>query len=156
MPKMFISIILVLSIVLFSSSSVYAGGLSTRFVEVKLEDMELGKTYSVKEEINRPLVVVNTTEDKTIDIEIEPEAPVEYNLVQGYEPIPDLSWIEIEKSYFENVGPNEYAETDIIITIPEDKKYYGKKYQVYIYSHTASKATFRMGIMSRIFLHIGK
>jgi hypothetical protein len=144
-------------ILLLSSTIVYAGGLSTKFVEVTLDKLELGKIYSVKETTGKTLVITNTTQDQTVDIEIEPEAPVDYNLVEGYEPIPDLSSVMVEKSYFTDVGPGKEAETDILMSIPNDEALYGKKYQVYIYSHTAgTAATFRMGLMSRIFLHISE
>ena len=154
MSRLTLVIILALSISLTSSTYAFAGGLSSTFVEVKLEDLEPGKAYSIKQETNKSLVVINTTKDKTVDLQIVPEVPVDYNLVPGYEPIPELSWIKIEKGYFKDVGPNKHAETDITITIPKNERYYGKKYQVYIYSHTAGKATFRMGLMSRILLHI--
>ncbi|MDD5135760.1 MAG: hypothetical protein PHN63_00265, partial [Candidatus Omnitrophica bacterium] len=68
------------------------------------------------------------------------------------EPIPDLSWVKIEKNYFGNVAPGGAIETDISVTIPSGSEYSGKKYQVYIYSHTAGEGTFRVGIMGRILL----
>ena len=153
MSKFFITLTLIVSIILSTSLLVYAGGLSTTFVQVKLENIEPGKTYSTKELKNRTLVVRNTTENIKTDIGIEPEIPVSYNLAKGYEPIPDLSWIKVQKSYFKNVAPGGSAETDILITIPNNPKYYGKKYQVYIYSHTAGAETFRMGLMSRLLIH---
>ncbi len=147
-----------LPIVIFSCSAIAtAGGLSSRFVEVKLKGLEPGATYSVKEEAGKPLTIENTTEDITVDIAIEPEAPVDYNLVTGYEPIPDLSWITIEEDYFEEVGPGTTIETDIKITIPEDEgAHKGRKYQVYIYSHTAGQSTFRMGLMGRLLVEVAE
>ena len=154
MSKYIIILVLSICVILFGSHFIYAGGLSTTFVEVKLEDLEPGKNYSIKGLKNKTLTIRNTTENITTDIEIEAEKPVGYNLVNGYEPIPDLSWIKIQKTYFKNVAPYGKAETDIMIKIPKNKNLYGKKYQVYIYSHTAGKQTFRMGLMSRILLHI--
>ena len=145
--------ILSLIIVLFVSSVSFAGGLSTHFVEITLNKLEPGKTYSVKEISKSTLIINNTTKDKTVDIEIVPEKPVDYNLVPGYEPIPDLSWVKIGKGYFEHIGPGGSAETDISIAIPAGKEYYGKKYQVYIYSHTTGQGTFRVGIMSRLLIN---
>jgi len=157
MLKLLIPIILLLSIVMLNPNCVHAGGLSTKFVEVTLENLELGKLYSVKELTGKTLVITNTTADQKVDIAIEPEAPVDYNLVEGYEPIPDINWVMVEKSYFVDIGPDKEAETDILISIPDDEALYGKKYQVYIYSHTAgTAATFRMGLMSRLFLHISE
>jgi len=154
MRKSIIALLLVSSVFLFSNTPLYAGGLSTTFVEVTLQGLEPGNSYSVQEKTGKTLIVENTTEGVTVDIEIEAETPVEHNLVPGYEPIPDLSWVMVEKNYFKDVGPNKTAETNLTITIPKDEDHYGKKYQVYIYSHTAGKATFRMGLMSRLLLHI--
>jgi hypothetical protein len=132
----------------------YAGGLSSYFVETKLENLKPGRTYSVKNMTGKSLVVVNTTDNMTVDLAIEPEKPVDYNLVPGYEPIPNLSWVKIEKNYFKKVGPKQSIDTDIVLTIPPNKKYYGKKYQVYIYSHTTGPGTFRVGLMGRILFNI--
>lgn len=152
MRKMIRSFFIMPAMLLFMASYLYAGGLSSTFVEVKMKDLKPGKTYSVKAETNQSLVVKNTTEDITVDIAVNPEKPVDYNIVPGYEPIPDLSWVKIDKNYFEKIGPGQSAETDISITIPSGDEYYGKKYQVYIYSHTAGQGTFRVGIMGRILL----
>ncbi|MCX5715391.1 MAG: hypothetical protein NTV07_00670 [Candidatus Omnitrophica bacterium] len=132
-----------------------AGGLSATLVEVKLKNLQPGKTYSVLKETGQQLVIKNTTENITVDIGIVSEKPVNYNLVPGYEPIPNLSWVEIKTKDFKDLKPGESAVTDIEIKIPPDKKYTGKKYQVYIYSHTAGKETFRMGLMSRILIETG-
>ncbi|MFH1753563.1 MAG: hypothetical protein ABH875_05215, partial [Candidatus Omnitrophota bacterium] len=133
-----------------------AGGLSTTFIEETLEGLEPGKTYSIEEVNRRPLIVKNTTEDMTVDIAIEPELPVDYNLVPGYEPLPDTSWVMIEKTEFKEVGPGQSAETDVIISIPLEAGHRGKKYQIYIYSHTVGGATFRTGLMSRVLIHISE
>ena len=151
-----ISGIALAAFLLCNNAALYAGGLSSHFVEVKLQDLEPGRVYSVKEETGRNLVVKNTTDKKTVDIAIKPELPVGYNLVKGYEPIPDSSWIQIEKSYFKDVGPGESAVTDIKITIPKGNKHRGKKYQVYIYSHTAGKAAMQVGLMGRLLIHTKK
>ena len=142
------------SSMMFAATTVYAGGLSSYFVEERLENLKPGRSYSVKEMAGKALSIINTTDNVTVDIAIEAEKPVAHNLVKGYEPIPDLSWIKIKKNYFSGVGPKESAETDIIIKVPPNKKHYGKKYQVYIYSHTAGQASFRIGLMSRILLEV--
>jgi hypothetical protein len=154
MKKLIFLTAIILSVFLLVPPPLWAGGLSSTLIEVKLDKLEPGKSYSVKEIRKIPLIVTNTTEGQTLDIKIESERPVDYNLVVGYEPIPDLSWVKIEKDYFGEVGPKKSIDTDITITIPNDKAYYGKKYQVYIYSHTAGKAALRIGLMGRILLEI--
>jgi len=143
----------ILCITLLVCSSAYAGGLSTEFVSVILKDIEPGETYSVKELTGKTLIVKNTTDSVAVDLQIEPERPQSYHIVKGYKTIPDISWVKIEKDYFEGVMPKSSAETDILITIPKEEQYYGKKYQVYIFSHTSGKSTFSLGLMSRILIH---
>ena len=145
--------ILSLCLIFMVGSPAFAGGLSSTFVQVKLEDLAPGESYNVSESSGKALVVKNTTESTTLDIAVEPEMPTEDTLVPGYEPIPDLSWIHIKKDYFQKVKPGESVKTDIEISIPESKKYQGKKYQVYIYSHTAGKAAMQVGLMGRLLIH---
>ena len=129
-----------------------AAGLSTGFSEVILENLELGKVYSTKEVAGLPLVVVNTG-DEAVDLKIELLLPQESELKEGFEPIPDLGWIKLEKTEFKNIKPDEAATTDVIITIPDDEQYLGKKYQVFIWSHTVGKRV-GVGLKSKLLFTI--
>ncbi|MFA5859746.1 MAG: hypothetical protein WC955_11860 [Elusimicrobiota bacterium] len=60
-----------------------------------------------------------------------PEKPVENNSL-GYEPIPDMNWVEFEKTEFQP-NPGENIESDIIVRIPNDEAILGKKYFFYVY-----------------------
>ena len=151
--KIFIAVVVCL---LFCVNNLYAAGLRTRFVEVKLNNLTPGNTYSVKELTKRTLLVENVARNAVVDIEITAEKPVSRNLTRGYEPLPDLSWVKIEKNYFEKIGPGCSVETDIYVTIPSGKEYYGKKYQVYLYSHTVGKTVYKVGLMSRILIDVAK
>lgn len=117
------------------SPSLWAKGLSTGFSELIIEDLGLGKTYSTKEVANLPLVVVNTG-DEPVDLVMEPLIPDASELKEGYEPIPDLGWIKLEETEFKDIQPKEAAVTDVMISIPADDIYRGKRYQVFIWSHT--------------------
>jgi len=88
-----------------------------------------------------------------IKLRMEVLVPSLSELKEGYEPIPDASWVELEKDYF-FVEPSKYAVTDIIITVPNDKKYLGKKYQVYIWSQTVGggQLPIALGLKSRLLL----
>ena len=152
MKKVLIIIFTIVHIIFGMAICSYAGGLSTTFVQAKVENLEPGKEYSITD-LTKSLVIKNTTSKITTDIEISPENAKEYNLIDGYEPLPDISWIKVKKSYFKDVGPGEKVETEVTISIPDNKAYYGKKYQAYLYSHTAGKGTFRMGLMSRLLIH---
>jgi hypothetical protein len=138
-------------LILCVSSPLYAGGLSTTFGEVKLENLKIGEEYSMEEAAEFPLVVQNTS-DEQLAIKVEILYPKKEELKEGFEPIPDISWISLEKEQF-SLKPQEGAKTDVIIKIPNDKKYLGKKYQVYLWSHTVGRSL-GVGLKSRLLFTI--
>ena len=133
-----------------------AGGISTTFTEVVVRNLSIGKNYVIGQKIGRQLRVRNKSEDP-IELKMEVLVPSKSELKEGYEPIPDASWIELEKDYF-SVEPSKFALTDVIITVPSDKKYLGKKYQAYIWSHTVGKGKLpiALGLKSRLLLEISE
>jgi hypothetical protein len=57
--------------------------------------------------------------------------PASTELISGYEPVPDASWITISKKSAPLL-PDETAAADVTITVPNDEKYLGKKYQAFV------------------------
>lgn len=136
------------------STLVWAAGLSTAFGEVLVENLKIGQSYNLRELVNLPLRIVNSSEFP-MNIQMETNIPRDHELKEGYEAIPDQSWIKIVKELQQNVGPQEFAETDVILVIPNDKKLLGRRFQGYIYSHSVgSKRFVEMGLRSRILLTI--
>ncbi|MFH1777381.1 MAG: hypothetical protein ABH952_07485 [Candidatus Omnitrophota bacterium] len=134
---------------LFMAQFAFAGGLNTTFGEVLVENLRLGEPYSMEKEAKVPLIINNTSGYK-VDLKIDVLAPEESELKEGYEPIPDINWIEITEKEF-IIEPDKSIKTDVIITIPDDKKYLGKKYQVWIWSHTLGRSI-GVGLKSRLLL----
>jgi len=132
------------------------GGISTSFTEVVVRDLSIGKNYAIGKKVDQELRVRNRGE-LPIELKMEVLMPSKSELKEGYEPIPDASWIELEKDYF-SVEPAKDAMTDVIITIPNDKKYLGKKYQAYIWSHTGGKGALpiALGLKSRLLIEISE
>jgi len=131
-----------------------AAGLTTGFSEVSLSDLKIGKSYSTKETAGLPLVVVNTG-DEPIDLKVELLLPQPSELKEGFEPIPDLTWIKLEKTEFKDIKPNDAAMTDVVISIPDDARYSGKKYQVFIWSHTVGRRI-GVGLKSKLLFAVSK
>ncbi len=129
----------------------YGAAISTSFAEVILKDLEIGKSYSTKGVANMPLCVRNIGKE-SVDLKIDVLIPQLTSLKNGYEAIPDASWIRLEKDFFSDLRPGEQAITDVILTIPENKQYSGKKYQVYLRSHTVGKKgmAIAVGLRSRL------
>lgn len=140
--------VLVIFSVSFSEAAV---GLSTKFGFVIVENLQPGRTYNIRKLIGLPLRVVNTG-DKKVELKIELNKPPTDQpgmVKKGFEPIPDLSWVKLSRDYFV-VDPGKSAVSDVIITIPDDDKYLGKRYQVDIWSHTVGKSFMAAGLGSTL------
>ena len=132
-------------------------GLSTKFGEVKLANLKIGQTYSMRELVNFPLQVVNTG-DATVDLKVDVILPKAEDAKEGYEPIPDTSWVKLEKDFF-TLEPGQTAISDVLIKIPDDEKYFGKGFEVDIWSRTVPRGrsgTLAVGLKSRLLLGIAR
>lgn len=148
MSKKFILATMVFAI----ANTCYAAGLSTTFSEVTLEGLETGKDYSTSHVADLPLAVINTGDEAT-DLKMEILMPEVSELKEGYEPIPDISWIRLEQLEFKGVKPKEAATTDVKISIPGDQQYKGKRYQVFIWTHSTGTAI-AVGLKSKLLFTI--
>lgn len=115
-----------------------AMGLRSNFGMLFLENLGVGKTYSIFDLAAEPLKVVNVS-DSTVDLEIEIGYPAQHQLRPGFEAIPDISWVKLEKSSF-RLEPGQMALADFTISIPKDENYVNKMYQFYIWSHVVKIA----------------
>ena len=135
-----------------------AVGIRTKFGVVVVENLQPGRTYNIKELVGLPLRVVNSS-DKQVTIKMDIQKPdPETNkgmVAKHFEPIPDLSWIKLSRDFFV-VDPGQSAVAEVLITIPDDDKYLGKRYQVDIWSHTIGKRFANVGLMSNLRITIAK
>lgn len=136
---------------LCSIQAAFAGGLNTTFGEVSVENLPLGKTYSLEKQAKTPLIINNTSKQK-VKLKIEVLLPQKSELKEGFMPVPDINWIELKEKQFV-VEPNQSAKTDVFISVPDDKQYLGKKYQVFIWSHTVGRAI-GVGLKSKLLLTV--
>jgi len=107
-----------------------AAGLSTPFADVYLDNLRIGETYNLTERFNLPFRVYYKANSPG-EIWVRVEQPPANEVPPPYEVIPDTSWIRLSK-YRYLVLPYEEAVGDVIISIPDDEKYLGKKYQAYL------------------------
>lgn len=133
-----------------------AGGLSTQLGEVVVENLKVGQTYNLKDLANLSLIVTNTSDYK-VNLKMEVLIPEPSELRNNSEPIPDLSWIKVTKDFFE-LSPQKKAVSDIIIYIPDNEEYFGKKYQAMIWSHTVGEKglVLAYGLKSRVIFTVDK
>jgi len=131
----------------------YAAGLSTTFGRVKVANIAIGQTYSMEQDAGSPLIVENTS-DIELELVVEVLVPKERDLIEGYEPIPSTDWIEISQNAFTVLAKGN-AKTDVVITIPDDPIYSGRKYQAYIWSRTTGGSV-GVGLKSKLLLTIAE
>ncbi|MBI5116957.1 hypothetical protein HZA56_10840 [Candidatus Poribacteria bacterium] len=146
-----LGVALVLGFLALGRTSVFAAGLSTRFGEVTVTNLCIGHRYSMEETAKLPLAILNTSAGP-VELRIDPMLPAESELKNGYEPIPDLSWIGLEKNLF-TIPPNEHGTTDIFVTIPNERELLGKKFQVFIWSRTIG-TSIGVGLKSKLLFDI--
>lgn len=147
----FVSRIAAPAIALLSLSlTASAGGLRTPFGEVVIRNLRIGQTYSMYKLVNLPLRVVNTG-GETTDIRIETVRASA--VVPGYEPIPTLDWVRVEQGTF-TIAANREAVTDLIISIPNDPKFLGRRFQADIWSHSVDHRALLVGLKSRLLIHV--
>jgi len=147
-------VLFILFCILFLSGQIaYAMGLSTTFGQVRVDNVKIGQTYSMTKDVDTPFVIKNTS-DIELALKIDVLVPKENELIEGYEAIPDANWIKLEKDYFP-LPPQSEVSTDILINIPDKERYKGKKYQVYIWSHTI-EGTIGIGLRSKLLITIGE
>lgn len=145
-------------LVSFNSPWANAVGVRTRFGVVVVENLQPGRTYNIRELVGLPLKVVNTSDKQvTIKMDIQkPDPETDKGMAaKHFEPIPDLSWIKLSKDFFV-VDPGHAAVADVLVTIPDDDKYLGKRYQVNIWSRTIGKRFANVGVMSNLRITIAK
>jgi hypothetical protein len=101
-------------------------GLSMNYIKMVVSNLPIGHTISMAQVANAPLVVGNN-----YDIAV----PVTVNVInppkefQGYDVLPDYSWIVIEPRSL-TVPAHSKANVDVKIRIPDDEKLFGKKFLV--------------------------
>ena len=145
---------IILSLCLMFVTSVAMGaGLKTYFGEVVVENLRIGQTYNLRDLVNLPLEVINTS-DYPVDLEMKLQYPGGRDKRAGYEVIPSTSWIRLTKTFF-TVQPGASAISDVIVSIPDDERYLGKKYQVNIWSGmTPGQRMLAAGLLSRLLITI--
>ncbi len=138
---------------LASTCPVRAAGLRTKFGEVLVRGLKIGQTYSLNKLLSLPYRVVNTG-SKEVNLKIDVIAVSSDSVRKGYEPIPDSNWVKLEKHEF-SVAPNHEAISDVLISIPNDPKLLGRRFEADIWARTQSKiGAYAVGIQSRLLIQV--
>jgi hypothetical protein len=129
-------------------------GLSSQFVNVLLEGLQVGKSYNLLQLRGVPYTVKNRG-DGVASVVIDIEQPDKAALIPGYEPIPETSWITVTPNEA-TIPPGEAAFAALTINIPDDKKYIGRHFHGVVFAHTKTTGWFAAGVRSNIRFSTGK
>lgn len=137
----------------FCAPAGHAAGLRTKFGEVVVRGLKIGQTYSLNDMIKLPLKILNTG-DKAVQLKSEVVIPKPDAMRAGYEPIPDVNWISLDKTEH-LIEPNHESVSDVTIAIPNDPKLLGRRFEAAIWSRTTNKTDmFAVGLQSRLLIHV--
>jgi len=131
-----------------------AGGLRCSLGEVVLENLKIGQTYSLTTLANLPLTLVNTG-DQAVLVKIDPLVPGESELKQGAEPLPSAAWAFASPETLQ-LEPGESGQTELTISIPDDEKLFGRRFQIMFWSHTlpVPGQLLAVGLKSRVIFSV--
>jgi hypothetical protein len=129
-----------------------AEGLSTAFADVTADKVPLGVPYFVVGPGLKSLVLKNLG-DQPIHVRIEAVMPRASQLRRGANAIPNLAWVDFRPSILD-IPPKGERESEIVVTVPAEKKYRKRYYQVMIWSHATpidqKGITVSAGLLSRL------
>ncbi len=120
-------ILLLAVLLLQSSSQAQALALRGPFPMMFLNDIFVGRTPSAAQARDR-LRVANTGQDPIgVVMQLEPTRPDE--LRDGYDPLPNMSWITLAPPRF-SLEPGEEGVSAILVSIPNDPSLQGAQFQL--------------------------
>ncbi len=132
----------------FLSGATWAGfGVSSPFAKVAIGSAEPGGLIRISA-VARPLTVTNTS-DIPITVSLRVTRPKGNEVDGGYEPIPSVVWVVLEKNEF-TLAPGESATTDMILKPPLERKYGGRNYQVHILSRAVGSGNVRIVMVHKL------
>jgi len=148
---------IVFCLLVFSATSVNAVSIRTSFISVSVAGVVPGEDFSLRENGGPVLKIFNRGSEKVkVKVEaVEEKIPLFPPLSKGDDRgicmLAESSWIKFEKDILE-IPADSSAETDIIIKVPEEKRYFGKKFYVCLMSQTESgENMFSAGLRSKLF-----
>lgn len=145
---------LAMLILLLAARPAAAAGLRTQFGEVVVRNLKIGQTYSLTKMLNLPYRVINTG-DEPVTLIVDVIKVATETVKEGYELVPSTSWVTLSRREFPQLQANAEAVSDIVVTIPDDEKLLGRRFEAPIWARTQSpKGVIAVGMMSRLLIQV--
>lgn len=112
--------------------------LHTKFGEVRLENLAIGKTYSVTRMASEPFVISNTSND-SLFVHVETVVPAQHHLQGDALPVPDRNWVRLGTTDLA-MEAHSNVSIDVYLSLPYDPDLAGKMFQVDILSRDLQRA----------------
>ncbi len=103
------------------NASAWALSLRSTKAEVFLGEARPGATLSFSRAEGEPLGVENAGGEQST-IEFAASIPSPQEMAEGYDPLPDMSWVRLDAGTRRMVMPGQSAKTDIVVGIPKDAR----------------------------------
>lgn len=129
-------------------------GLSANLGDVVLEGAKPGRSYNLRE-ANGVALRIQNTGDAAARIVTEVTLPKPERVKEGYEPLPDPSWVRVLPERYE-LPPGGVAFVDVILDIPDDPALAGRHFQFNLWTRQDTRAFLAAGLETRVRLSIGK
>lgn len=127
MKKDVIKIMALILLALSCSGNVWAAALAVNYSDIVLENLQPGVPVSLLQRTGGALGV-NNVDSLGANIYFDILVPNKSQLMEGYEPIPDVKWLKLERGN-SWIKANQTENFDLIVYVPYDQKLFGKKYQ---------------------------
>jgi hypothetical protein len=128
-----------------------AGGLSSNWGEIVFDGLEAGKTYKLNQLTQAKFKIKNNFENP-VHIKIEIINPAGEELKPGYEALPDIAWVVLEKTELK-INSGKEAIINLTVNIPPTAQAKTKKYQFWVWTRTIGQAV-GVGLKSRVLVSV--
>jgi hypothetical protein len=128
-----------------------ADRLSTPFVEVVVAEVPVGMPYDLAAH-RQPRIELLNQSQAPLSLEISALVPRAEQLKGSAQPIPSLAWISLKPDHL-LIDEHDEATCNVVLTIPNERRYRKKTYQVMIWSRSMPKSgglTVGAGVLSRL------
>ncbi len=133
------------------AGSVWAAALTVSYSDIVLENLQPGVPISLLQRTGSALGI-NNIDSLGANICFEILVPNKSQLTEGYEPIPEVNWIKLERSN-SWIKANQTENFDLVVYAPYDQKLFGKKYQAILMVYAIEGiGMLKANIKTKIFL----